>query len=100
MPDHSHLKSYHQFVALTDMYLHAKKTNNFITSIVFEILKLKNPAIWLAESILAFNHALLKLHDKFVALIDMKLHVQNEIYNSIGFWGIKLLKASHPPKRT
>ena len=24
MPDHAHLKSQHQFVALTDMYLHAK----------------------------------------------------------------------------
>ena len=30
---------------------------NFITPIAFEILKLKNPAIGLAKSIFAFNHA-------------------------------------------
>ena len=35
------------------MYLHAKI--NFIPPIVFEILKFKNPASWLAESIFAFN---------------------------------------------
>ena len=28
---------------------------NFILPIVFEILKFKNPAIWLAESIFAFK---------------------------------------------
>ena len=58
---------------------------NFITPIAFEILKLKNPAIWLAESIFAFNHAHLKLHDQFVALIDMKLHAQNQLYALIYF---------------
>ena len=47
---------------------------NFITPLAFDILKLKNPAIWLAKSIFAFNHAHLKLHDQCVALIDMKLH--------------------------
>ena len=66
---------------------------NFITPIVFE-----TPAIWLAKSIFAF-----------VALIDMKLHAQNELYTSISFWDIKVLKASlgmlghastHPPKLT
>ena len=56
---------------------------NCITPTVFEILKLKNPAMWLSESMFAFNHAHLKLHEKFVALIDLKLHTQNEIYNSI-----------------
>ena len=72
-------------------------------------LKLKNPAIWLAESIVTFNHAHLKLHDQSVALIDMKLHAQNQLYTSITFWDIKVLKASfgmpghawpHPPKLT
>ena len=56
------------------MYLHAKKIN-FIIPTVFEIWKFKNPAIQLAESIFAFNQAHLKLHDQFVTLIDMKLHV-------------------------
>ena len=59
---------------------------NFITSIVFEILKLKNSAIWrLAKSIFTFDHAHLKLHDQFIALIDMKLHAQNELYMSFSF---------------
>ena len=67
---------------------------NFVSPIVFEILKLKNRAIWLADSIFPFNHAHLKLHDQFVALIDIKLHAQNQLYNSIRFWDIKVLKAS------
>ena len=54
---------------------------NFITPTVFDILKLKNSAIWLVESIFAFNHAHLKLHDQFVALIDMKLHAQKQQKN-------------------
>ena len=49
---------------------------NFITPILFEKLKLNikdiNPAISLAESVFTFNHTHLKLHDQFVALIDMK----------------------------
>ena len=82
---------------------------NFITLIVFEILKPKNPAIWLAESIFAFNNVHLKLHDQFVALIDMKLQAQNQLYTSIIVWDIKVLKASlgmpghawpHPSKLT
>ena len=47
------LKLHHQFAVLIDMYLHAKI--NFIPPIVFEILKFKNPAIRMAESIFAFN---------------------------------------------
>ena len=58
------------------------------------ILKLKNPGIWLAESIFAFNDTHLKLHDQFEALIDMILHAKNQIYNSITFWDIKVFKAS------
>ena len=42
MSDHANLKSHHQLVALLDMYLHAK--NQLYTSIIFEILKFKNPA--------------------------------------------------------
>ena len=80
---------------------------NFITPTVFDMLKLKNSAIWLVESIFAFNHAHLKLHYQFAALIDMKLHAQNQLYTSISFRDIKVLKASlgmpghawpHPPK--
>ena len=37
----------------------------------------------MAESISAFNHAHLKSHDQFVALIDMKLHAKNQLYTSI-----------------
>ena len=82
---------------------------NFITPIVFEILKLKNPAIWLTKSIFTFNHAHLKLYDQFSSNLDMKLHAQNQFYTSIGFWDIKVLKDSfdmpgyawpHPPKLT
>ena len=49
----------------------------------------------------------LKLHGQFVALIDMKLHAQNQLYNSISFCDIRVLKDSlgmpghvwpHPPK--
>ena len=65
-----------------------------MTPIVFEILKRENPAIWLNESIFAFNHTHLKLHCQSVALTDMKLHAKNELYTSISFWGIKVLKAS------
>ena len=65
--------------------------SNFIIPLVFEILKLENPAIWLAESIFAFNYAHLKLHDQSVDLIDMKLRAQNQLYTSISFWDIKVL---------
>ena len=46
------------------------------------------------ENIFAFNHAHLKLHAQFVALIDMKFYAQNHLYTSISFWDIKVLKAS------
>ena len=62
--------------------------------IIFEILKFENLAVRLAESFFAFNHAHLKLHDQFVALIDMKLHVKNQLYASISFRDIKVFKAS------
>ena len=53
------------------------------------------------------DYAHKKLHDQFVALLDMKLHAQNQLYNSISFWDIKVLKSflgipghawPHPPK--
>ena len=53
MPDPTHVKLHHQFVALIDMYQHA--TNELIPPIVFEILMFKNPAIWLAKNIFALN---------------------------------------------
>ena len=48
----------------------------------------------MAKSIFAFNHAHLKVHDQFVALIDMKLHAQNQLYTFISFLDIEVLKAS------
>ena len=82
-----------------------------IPPIVFEILKFKNPALWLVKSIFAFNHVHLKLNNRFVALIDMRLHAQNQLYTSISFWDTKVLKLKtflgmpgqaepHPPKLT
>ena len=70
------------------------KKVKFVTQLVFETLKFKNPAIWLAKNIFAFNHAHLKLHNQFLALIDMKMHAQNQLYTSISFLDIKVLKAS------
>ena len=32
-------------------------------------------------------------HYQFVALIDMKLHAKNQLYNSISFWDIRVLQA-------
>ena len=58
------------------------------------ILKFKNPAIWLAKSIFAFNHTHLKLRDQFEVLIDMKLHAQNQLYNPVSFWDIEVFKSS------
>ena len=46
MPDPIHIKLHHQFVALLDMYLHAK--DKFYTSNSFW-------DIWLGERIFAFN---------------------------------------------
>ena len=31
------------------------------------------------------GHTYLKLHDQFAALIDIKLHSQNQLYTSISF---------------
>ena len=36
------------------------------------------------------DHPHLKLHDQFVALTDMKLHAQNQLYTSIDFLDIKI----------
>ena len=36
------------------------------------------------------GHTYLKLHDQFAALIDIKLHSQNQLYTSISFWDIVL----------
>ena len=65
-----------------NIYVPACKKSFLHLPIVFEILKFKNPAIWLAKNVFAFNHAHLKLHDQLVALIDIKLHVQNQLYPS------------------
>ena len=55
------------------------------------------------------DHAHLKLHDQFLALLDMKVHAQNQLYTFISHWDIKVLKDSlgmpghtwpHPPKLT
>ena len=79
---------------------------NFATPTTFYIYMFQKP-LW---AILDMpDHAHLKLHDQFVVLIDMKLHAQNQLYTSICFWDIKVLKASlgmpghawpYPPKLT
>ena len=58
-----------------------------LTPMVFETLKLENPAIWLGKSIFALNHAHLKLHDQFVASFNR--NAQNQLYTLISFWDIK-----------
>ena len=40
------------------------------------------------------DHTHLKLHDQTVAFIGMKLHANNQLYTSISFWYIKVLKPS------
>ena len=50
----------------------------FCHYIVFEIYVSK-------DSLGMPDHAHLKLDDQFVALIDMKLHAQNQLYTSISF---------------
>ena len=84
--DHINLKSYHQFVAVTDMYLHVK--NQLLTPNGFEILKFKNPAIWLAESIFVFNPTHQKLHDQFAA------------FGFKAFLGMSEQAWPHPPRLT
>ena len=38
------------------------------------------------------EHAHIKLHDQFVALIGMKLHAHNQIYTFTNFLDIKALR--------
>ena len=56
MLDYAHLKSHDQFVALTDMKLHA---------------------LW--ASLGMYDHTHLNLHNQFITLIDTKLHAQNQL---------------------
>ena len=54
MADHTHLNLHDQLITLI-RYEAACKKIHFIPPVVFEILKFKNPEIWLAKSIFAFN---------------------------------------------
>lgn len=83
------------------MYLHV------MPPIVSEKLKLQ--ILQSDKRILAFKHTYLKLHDQFVSLLDMKLQAQKQLYTTISFWDIKVLKISltvvghtepHSPKLT
>ena len=56
MLDYAHLKSNDQFVALTDLKLHA---------------------LW--ASLDMYDHTHLNLHNQFITLIDTKLHAQNKL---------------------
>ena len=67
---------------------------NLGTPTVFEIYKFQKP-LWTCLGMSA--HAHLKLDGQFVALIDMKLHAQNQLFTSISFWDIKVLKACLGP---
>ena len=88
MPEHAwpHSTKIPSLICSFNRHVTACKKTNFITPIVFEILKLENPAIWLAQSIFVFDHGHLKLHDEFKAFIDMKLHAQNQLYTSVPLW--------------
>ena len=55
---------------------------NFGTPTVFEIYKLQKP-LW--ASLGMPDHENLKLHDQFVALLDIKLHAENQRHTSISF---------------
>ena len=61
MLDYAHLKSHDQFVALTDMKLHA---------------------LW--ASLVMYDHTHLNSHNQFIALIDMNLHAL-KLYMSFCF---------------
>ena len=67
---------------------------NFITPIVFEILKLKNPAIWLTENIFAFSHAHLKFSWSICSFNRYEVARTKSTLYIISFWAIKVLKAS------
>ena len=70
MLDYAHLKSNDQFVALTDLKLHA---------------------LW--ASLDMYDHTHLNLHNQFITLIDMKLHAL-KLYMSLYFWDLKILIVS------
>ena len=55
---------------------------NFGTPTVFEMYKFQKP-LWVCQGM--SDHAHLKLRNQFVALIDLKLHAQNQLYTSISF---------------
>ena len=55
---------------------------NLGTPTVFEIYKIQK-SLWTCLGMPDYPH--LKLHDQFVALIDMKLHTQNQLYTSLSF---------------
>ena len=55
---------------------------NFGTPTVFEMHKFQK-SLWACLGML--EHAHLKLHDRFVALINMKFDAINQLYTSISF---------------
>ena len=61
---------------------------NLISPFVFEI-KLWNP-LWACLSMYDNTH--LNLHNQFETLIDMKLHAQKQLYTSLCFWDLKVLR--------
>ena len=81
-PDHIHLKSQHQFVALTDIYQHAQ--NQLYTFFTFWDLEVLIASLGVPDLV----H--LESQRQFVALIDMHLHAKNQLYNFNVFWDIKI----------
>ena len=81
-PDHIHLKSQYQFVALTDIYLHAQ--NQLNTFFAFWDLEVLIASLGVPDLV----H--LESQRQFVALIDMHLHAKNQLYTFNGFWDIKI----------
>ena len=62
---------------------------NFIPPIVFEILKFKNPAIWLAESILAFFFADMQINRIIKVIIVNDLNAKNLYIKWLSFCKIQ-----------
>ena len=92
----SHLKLHDQFLALTDMKLHAK--NQLYTSISFWDIKVLKVSLGMPDS----TH--LNLHNLFITK-NTKLHPQNQLYTSFSFWDLSFNSLfghawSHPPKIT
>ena len=68
MPGHAYKKEQYQLLGNFDVYLHVKKKSTWSLTSFLWYYTLKNPAIWLAEIILAHNLRIKILPDKGFAV--------------------------------